>query len=67
MEKRDYIMILAGFFVAAASGFAAHQLTAGDSNFAKDMDVRVDNDNQEATARFDNQTLKLEYENFEQA
>ena len=67
MEKRDYIVAMAAFFVAAASGFAVHQLMTGSGEFEKQMDVRVDNDNQEATAKFDGKELGLEYENYQQA
>lgn len=67
MEKRVYAVALAAFFVASGTGFAVHQLIAGDGEFEKEMDVRVDNDNQEATAEFDGQELGLEYENYQQA
>jgi hypothetical protein len=67
MEKSDYALVLAAFFVAAAVGFAGHRMLGSGGEFTKEMDVRVDMDNQEATARFDNQTLELKYQNYQQA
>jgi hypothetical protein len=67
MEKRDYIVVLAALFMSAAVGFAGNQTFFSDQNFSKSMDVRVDNENRKEMARFDNQSLQLRYENFEEA
>ena len=66
METQDYLVLLAAFFLAAATGFAVSEAAQSDG-FARDVDVRVDNENDKQTIEFDNKTLELRHENFEEA
>ena len=67
MQKQDYLVALAAFFLAAGTGFLGHQIAGDGGEFARDVDVRVDNNNSEGTIQFDNKKLGLTYENFKEA
>ena len=63
MEYQDYLFVGAVFFLAAGTGFAAHNmLKGGDSGYVEELSLRADTENSKVNTTFDGNFIELRHE-----